>query len=1298
MDESVPSLGNAKKKKPAEMTQSVMSKLFPGLGHYIPLGSCTVSLADPFYFQSSQHLASTIGSCSPEYRVSCAEWTEASQLWSGAYPFQGWSSLTQLCRAAWIRIFLKGSEKAPQLARCRVYVLPDDVGRSHVDRNDVPMKRTFRDLVGQLDLSSNSWNADATEPYVPWVQSQRRLTEEESLFFLFNTLDSPNPSKSEIACAVSRDSISLILHASDQMPEIQTPLYTYQMKSAAEMIRREVYIRRTLDPRLDAMVGPEGNKYFYDRQIGTLLLNERLYEETRGGILAETMGLGKTLICLTAILATKGHWPAIPPEYSLGLHPVRPRVGSLREMAAAAIGKANIPWRVIMQDHEPCLKVLEENVGRYVIRHEPKRSLRVPQETKEEIIHLSTATLIIVPANLFAQWKSEIRLHLTPDALRVLYIEDEKTRFPPLSDVLRYDIIIVSKKRFEQEMDVRAGSETPNVQEKPLSPLRKIHFLRLIVDEGHDFASSASKNSSFWALQKLRVDRKWIVSGTPGQGLVGAELEQATMATHESRDEVVEILKKRRTRLPGGGEKKDLEHLGRIVIGFFGLQPWANSAGNDPAPWSWYVLPDDDPGSLRKPFSLRKVLQGLVIRHRPEDFKRDIELPALHNEVVYVEPSWHDKLSINLFIFGLTANAVTSERVDQDYMFHPHNRGALTTLINNLRQSGFYWTSFTPEDIRKTIGTARKWLEKEEHHTDNYGQDRRLLQQAITLAEVALNSSSWTALSNYHEMGMYVHDFPEEAREAWSLVSSSGSDPTIMGALQLRDAQKHVDSQIMKHSSDPTDGLTGCGLRAMQRLRSTTAAMTSAQPPPNDASTTPMTSLSMKSEAAKSAEKFEGTQLGGSAFGVTNRKARLLNKQTRFQERKTVTPKKRRASSSKPKGSPTQSFSPTVPSSNCDMSSETPFTTPYSQPSQAPQPLQNHLNTGMHPLLSQSLHTFPTSQTSENPQTLHRHPPTPNIFTTTLTGTASSKLSHLLSRLIALHPHEKSLIFYDFDNIAFYTAQALDLLSIPYLIYTGSLSSKLKNTYIHTFNTTSYFRVMLMDLKQAAHGLHVASASRVFFVNPVWQPNIEAQAIKRAHRIGQNKEVWVETLVLKGTLEEELWKRRRRMSEGERRRAEKSVLDDPVMWDAIKGARFLEIEDGEAEDVERQIARLEVPQMVFGRRAVALEQEELRIPESPAREPRKRVRKDSPRYAPAIPRKATSPPPTQTVHAPIQPFTSTEPKGNHDPSSSHHPSIFGPASNSTSTTETPPSSLAPNLDATELQQSNPTKVKKVAFA
>ena len=122
-----------------------------------------------------------------------------------------------------------------------------------------------------------------------------------------------------------------------------------------------------------------------------------------------------------------------------------------------------------------------------------------------------------------------------------------------------------------------------------------------------------------------------------------------------------------------------------------------------------------------------------------------------------------------------------------------------------------------------------------------------------------------------------------------------------------------------------------------------------------------------------------------------------------------------------------------------------------------------------------------------------------------------------------------------------------------------------------------------MNVHQAAHGLHIASASRVFFVNPVWQPNVEAQATKRAHRIGQTRPVYVETLVLKDTLEDQMLQRRKGMTAQEHQKAERSLLDDDTMSTIIKNARFIPLLEDEIHDVSKQVAKLQTPQQLFGR-------------------------------------------------------------------------------------------------------------------
>jgi hypothetical protein len=125
-----------------------------------------------------------------------------------------------------------------------------------------------------------------------------------------------------------------------------------------------------------------------------------------------------------------------------------------------------------------------------------------------------------------------------------------------------------------------------------------------------------------------------------------------------------------------------------------------------------------------------------------------------------------------------------------------------------------------------------------------------------------------------------------------------------------------------------------------------------------------------------------------------------------------------------------------------------------------------------------------------------------------------------------------------------------------------------------------------MDISQAAFGLDMRSASRIYFISPVLNPQVEAQAIGRARRISQQNKgtaISVETLVLKGSIEELIVSRRRDMTLAEHRRV-KNILDDRPMHDWIRGARILPMPEGlDVADDVAQTARLTVPQFVFGR-------------------------------------------------------------------------------------------------------------------
>lgn len=124
------------------------------------------------------------------------------------------------------------------------------------------------------------------------------------------------------------------------------------------------------------------------------------------------------------------------------------------------------------------------------------------------------------------------------------------------------------------------------------------------------------------------------------------------------------------------------------------------------------------------------------------------------------------------------------------------------------------------------------------------------------------------------------------------------------------------------------------------------------------------------------------------------------------------------------------------------------------------------------------------------------------------------------------------------------------------------------------------FRVLLMDLSQAAFGLDMRAASRIYFISPVLNPQVEAQAIGRIRRVSQHRPVSVETLVLKGSIDEVLLQQKQHMSQADLRRA-RTILDVQPVYDWIKNAAILGL-PAIAENSESQMAPLAEPRAIFG--------------------------------------------------------------------------------------------------------------------
>jgi SNF2 family DNA or RNA helicase len=75
---------------------------------------------------------------------------------------------------------------------------------------------------------------------------------------------------------------------------------------------------------------------------------------------------------------------------------------------------------------------------------------------------------------------------------------------------------------------------------------------------------------------------------------------------------------------------------------------------------------------------------------------------------------------------------------------------------------------------------------------------------------------------------------------------------------------------------------------------------------------------------------------------------------------------------------------------------------------------------------------------------------------------------------------------------------------------------------VERFQTDAKCPLFLVSLKAGGRGLNLTAADYVFILDPWWNPADEAQAVDRAHRIGQSRPVFAYRLIDKDTVEEKI--------------------------------------------------------------------------------------------------------------------------------------------------------------------------------
>jgi hypothetical protein len=132
-----------------------------------------------------------------------------------------------------------------------------------------------------------------------------------------------------------------------------------------------------------------------------------------------------------------------------------------------------------------------------------------------------------------------------------------------------------------------------------------------------------------------------------------------------------------------------------------------------------------------------------------------------------------------------------------------------------------------------------------------------------------------------------------------------------------------------------------------------------------------------------------------------------------------------------------------------------------------------------------------------------------------------AKLDLLLDQLDeVLDEGHKVLVFSQFTSFLAILRRQLDARSTPYEYLDGKTTDR--QARVTHFQEDPDCKLFLVSLKAGGQGLNLTAADYIYILDPWWNPAVEAQAVDRAHRIGQTRRVFAYRLIARDTVEEKI--------------------------------------------------------------------------------------------------------------------------------------------------------------------------------